>query len=124
MRWYLMVMSKYDEFRGRSGKKELWTFVIYNLVFVGIAIAIDNMAGTTAAGLPYGLFNYLYIMAIIIPGWALTIRRLHDIGKSGWFSLIILIPVIGIIWLLALFFADGDVGGNKYGTNPEIIAHS
>ena len=118
MEWYLHVLKKYDEFRGRASKKELWKFVVYNLVFVGSAIAIDNILGTTAAGLPYGLFNYFYILGVIIPGVAVAIRRLHDVGKSGWFSLIILIPIVGIIWLLVLLCTNGIDGENEYGSNP------
>ena len=123
MRWYLMVMNKYDELRGRASKKELWRFVFYNMIFILAAVAIDNILGTTAAGLPYGIFNYLYILAVIIPGIAVAIRRLHDVGKSGWFSLIILIPVIGLIWLLILFCAEGSEGDNRYGSKPnEMVA--
>jgi len=122
MKWYLNVLKKYDEFRGRASKKELLMFVIYNLAFVGAAILTDNITGTTAAGLPYGLFNFLYILAVIIPGFAVAVRRLHDVGKSGWFSLIILIPIVGIIWLFILLCKKGIDGENKYGFNPEEMA--
>ena len=122
MKWYLLVLKKYDELQGRACQEEFWQFVIYNLAFVGLAIAIDNILGTTAAGLPYGLFNLIYILAVIIPGVSVTIRRLHDIGKSGWFSLIILVPIIGIIWLLILLSTEGLDEDNKYGSNPKNIA--
>ena len=82
----------------------------------------NHITGTTAAGLPYGLFNFLYILAVIIPGLAVAVRRLHDVGKSGWFSLIILIPVVGIIWLFILLCKKGIDGENKYGFNPEEMA--
>ena len=118
MRWYLMAMNKYDELCGRASREELWRFVSYNMIFILAAVAIDNILGTTAAGLPYGIFNYLYILAVIIPGIAVAIRRLHDVGKSGWFSLVILIPVVGLIWLLVLFCREGCDGENKYGSNP------
>jgi len=122
MEWYLCVLKKYDEFNGRACKKEFYMFIIYNLIFVTLAIAIDNLTGTTAAGLPYGLFNYLYILVVIIPVLAVVIRRLHDVGKSGWFLLIILIPIIGIIWLLILLCGEGIKGENKYGLNPNKMA--
>ncbi len=122
MRWYLQVLMKYNELRGRASRKELWQFVFYNMIFILLAIVIDNFAGTTAAGLPYGLFNYIYIMAIIIPGLAVAVRRLHDVGKSGWFSLILLLPFVGLVWLFVLFCADGADGDNKYGSKPQELA--
>ena len=83
---------------------------------------MDNLLGTTAAGLPYGIFNYLYILAVIIPVMAVAIRRLHDVGKSGWFVLIILVPVVGLVWLLTLFCSEGMEGDNRYGSKPEKMA--
>ncbi len=122
MRWYLLALQKYDVIRGRASRKELGKFLFYNLVFILLAIATDNIFGLTAAGLPYGLFNYLYIAAILIPTFAISIRRLHDVGKSGWFSLIVLIPVLGLVWLIILFCAEGVDGDNKYGSNPNLMA--
>jgi uncharacterized membrane protein YhaH (DUF805 family) len=121
MKWYLMAMKKYDTLRGRASRKELWRFTFYNMIFIILAIAIDNMLGTTALGLPYGVFNYLYILTVIIPSVAIVIRRLHDVGVSGWFSLIIVIPAIGLIWLLVLLSKEGYEGENKYGPNPDGI---
>lgn len=122
MKWYLLALKKYDVLRGRASRKELGKFLFYNLVFILLAIATDNILGLTAAGLPYGLFNYVYITAILIPTFAVSIRRLHDVGKSGWFSLIVLVPVLGLIWLIILFCADGVEGDNKYGSNPNTYA--
>ena len=122
MKWYLLAMKKYDELHGRASRRELWRFVFYNLIFIILAIAIDNILGTTAAGLPCGIFNYLYLLLVVIPGIAVSVRRLHDVGKSGWFSLIILIPVIGLIWLLVLFCKEGCEAENKYGSNPDGMA--
>ncbi len=122
MKWYLRGLMKYDELRGRASRTEFWKFAFYNLIFILTAIAVDNIFDTTAAGLPYGLFNFFYILAIIIPCISVVIRRLHDVGRSGWFSLVILIPLIGIIWLVILLCEEGVKETNKYGTNPDLIA--
>lgn len=66
----------------------------------------------------------LYGLAVLIPGLAVTVRRLHDVGKSGWFFFIILIPLVGVIWLLVLFFTDSQYGPNKYGPNPKGIGNT
>ena len=73
--------------------------------------------------LPYGYVNLLYSLVVFIPGLAVAVRRLHDVGKSGWFFLIVLIPLVGAIWLLVLFFTDSQPGMNKYGPNPKGIGN-
>ena len=121
MNWYLQVLKNYAGFSGRARRKEYWMFALFNIIFVIAAMIIDNVIGTTMAGLPYGLFYFLYVLAIFIPGLAVGVRRLHDVGKSGWFMLIALIPIVGGIWLLVLFCTDGVIGQNEYGTNPKEI---
>jgi uncharacterized membrane protein YhaH (DUF805 family) len=119
MKWYLKVLSQYADFNGRARRKEYWMFALFNSIFVVLAIIIDHLLGTTIGELPYGFVYFLYVLAIFIPGLAVTVRRLHDIGKSGWMYLIILIPVIGAIWLLVLLATDGKPGPNTYGQNPK-----
>jgi uncharacterized membrane protein YhaH (DUF805 family) len=82
---------------------------------------LDNVLGLTVGELPYGVFYFLYILAIFIPALAVSVRRLHDIGKSGWMYLIIIIPLIGSIWLLVLAVTDSNSGENKYGPNPKEV---
>ncbi|GEO04179.1 hypothetical protein AAE02nite_18430 [Adhaeribacter aerolatus] len=65
------------------------------------------------------VFSGLYFLSMIIPGLAVTVRRLHDTGKSGWFYFISLIPLIGAIWLFVLMVTDSDFGENQYGLNPK-----
>jgi len=124
MKFYFQVLYKYDVFCGRASREEFNQFLFYNTVFVFSAIATDNILGTTATGLPYGIFNLIYVTAITLPSFALTIRRLHDIGKSGWFFVILLISVVGLVWLIILLFSDGTEGENKYGLNPKEMAIS
>ncbi len=81
MNWYLQVLKKYAEFSGRARRTEYWMFALFNLIFFLAAVVIDNIAGTTIGGLPYGLFYFLYALAVLIPGLAVAVRRLHDVGK-------------------------------------------
>jgi len=119
MNWYLQVLKNYAVFTGRARRKEYWMFVLFNIIFAVLAIILDNILGTTIQGAGYGLFYLLYGLAVLIPGLAVGVRRLHDIGKSGWFLLISLIPIIGAIWLIVLLATAGNAGENKYGADPK-----
>ena len=119
MEWYLKVLKNYATFSGRARRKEYWMFALFNLIFIVAATILDNILGTAIKGVGYGLFYILYALAVLIPGLAVSVRRLHDVGKSGWFLLISLIPIIGAIWLLVLVCTDGQAGENQYGANPK-----
>jgi uncharacterized membrane protein YhaH (DUF805 family) len=119
MNWYLKVLRNYTDFKGRARRKEYWFFMMFNMVFLIVAIIIDNVLGTLPDEFPFGLFYLLYVLAIFIPGLAVTVRRLHDIGKSGWYYFVILIPFIGGIWLLVLLLTDSIPGENQYGLNSK-----
>jgi uncharacterized membrane protein YhaH (DUF805 family) len=122
MNWYLQVLKKYAEFGGRARRKEYWMFALFNIVFFIVAIILDNVLGTTIGVLPYGVFYFLYALAVLLPGLAVGVRRLHDVGKSGWMMLIGLIPLVGAIWLLVLACTDSQAGTNKWGENPKQVA--
>lgn len=129
MKWYLQVLKKYAVFSGRARRTEYWMYTLFCIIFAIAAMIIDNILGTTikfnignvSTGLPYGYIYILYGLAVFIPGLAVSIRRLHDVGKSGWMYLIIFIPIVGAIWLLVLFCTDGVAGENKYGPNPKEV---
>ena len=115
-----MVLKKYAEFNGRSRRKEYWMFVLFNLI---ISIVLASTERVLGIGSEYGtgFLSAIYSLGILIPSIAVGVRRLHDIGKSGWWLLIALIPVIGWIWLIVLLATDGLPGSNEYGTNPKEI---
>ena len=94
-------------------------FILFNIIFAFLAALIDNIVGTASPELGYGLFYIVYGLAVFIPGLAVTVRRLHDVGKSGWMYFIILIPIIGIIWFIILMVKDSEPGSNKWGENPK-----
>jgi uncharacterized membrane protein YhaH (DUF805 family) len=113
MNWYLKVLKQYADFNGRARRQEYWMFVLFNIIFAIVAGALDAALGT------WGAIGGLYGLAMLIPGLAVSVRRLHDTGKSGWMLLIGLIPVIGTIWLIVLLVTDSTSGNNEYGDNPK-----
>jgi uncharacterized membrane protein YhaH (DUF805 family) len=118
MNWYLKVFRQYSDFSGRARRKEYWMFVLFNVLFSFIALIMDNMLGLASPEKGYGIIYGLYILVILIPGFAVSTRRLHDVGKSGWMLLIVFIP-FGALWLLFLLGADGEEGANKWGDSPK-----
>ena len=121
MNWYLKVLKQYADFSGRARRKEYWMFALFNLIFAIVAMILDNILGIAIDGVGYGPLYGLYILAVLIPGLAVAVRRLHDVGKSGWMILIALIPLIGAIWLLVLMVTDSNPGENQYGQNPKEV---
>ena len=120
MDWYLKVLKQYADFNGRARRKEYWMFVLFNVI-ISIVLTFIDLAIGTSTGTGSGMLGSLYSLAVLIPGIAVGVRRLHDIGKSGWMLLVVLIPLIGAIWLIVLFARDGDPGENEYGPNPKEI---
>jgi uncharacterized membrane protein YhaH (DUF805 family) len=114
MNWYLdVIKNKYATFGGRARRKEYWMFFLINIL-VAIALAIIE----AILGLP-GILGGIYALALLIPGIAVTVRRLHDTGRTGWWILIGLVPVIGFIVLLVFMVLDSQPGDNAYGPNPK-----
>lgn len=118
MEWYVKVLKKYADFTGRAQRKEYWMFVAVNFIFSFFAIFIDNMLEIQAEN-GLGLVYALYVLMVLLPGLAVSVRRLHDVGKSGWMLLVYFIPIIGLIWLFFLSIQDGQPGVNVYGPNPK-----
>ena len=122
MNWYLAVLKNYAGFSGRARRKEYWMFALFNVIFAFVLGFIDGfVGGYYDPGIGIGILGGLYSLAVLIPGLAVSVRRLHDVGKSGWMLLIALIPLIGAIWLLVLMVTDSDSGENQYGANPKEI---
>lgn len=120
MNWYLEVLKKYAVFGGRARRKEYWYFFLFNAL-IGIVLAIvDGVTGTLVPGAGIGLLGGLYSLAVFIPGFAVTVRRLHDTGKSGWWLLIFLVPLVGVIVFLVFMVKDSQPGENQYGPNPKV----
>lgn len=122
MKWYLKVLNQYFDFSGRSRRTEYWMYLLFNFIFALIAAILDNMLNMTfAPEIPYGFIYLFYVLAVFIPGLAVSVRRLHDLDKSGWWLLLSLIPIIGAVWLIILHATEGTPGNNRYGANPKIV---
>lgn len=122
MNWFLMALKKYAAFSGRAQRAEYWYFVLfYVLLFIGLSL-IDKATGSFDAETGMGLLGGLLSLALLIPSIAVSVRRLHDTGRSGWWLLIALIPLIGAIVLLVFTVQDSHSGANSYGPNPKISA--
>lgn len=112
MNWYLHVLRNYANFNGRARRKEYWMFTLFNFI-VGLVLSILDMAifGTNILAGLYSLF-------ILIPSIAVTIRRLHDTDRSGWWILLAFVPLIGGIVLL-VFMCLSSTPDNRFGPNPK-----
>ena len=110
---YKLFWSRFAEFSGRSRRKDYWIPILVNFIIIAILACIDGMI----IGMP--ILASLYTLALIIPGLANTIRRFHDIGRSGWAIFFGLIPAVGGIILLIFMAKDSQPGQNQYGPNPK-----
>ena len=121
MDWYLAVLKKYATFTGRARRKEYWYFVLFSLIISVVLAVLDVMLGTHY-GRTGGLLGNIYGLAVLLPSLAVSARRLHDTDRSGWWLLIVLIPLIGAIVLLVFMCQDSKPGTNPYGPNPKEAA--
>jgi uncharacterized membrane protein YhaH (DUF805 family) len=118
--WYLEVLKKYTVFTGRARRKEYWFFVLFNVLILVLLVMVDGLIGTLNEEAGIGLFSGLYSLAVLIPGIAVLVRRLHDIDRTGWWALIGLVPFVGGIVLLVLAALDSTPGENRFGPNPKL----
>ena len=123
MNWYIKVLKQYVDFNGRARRKEYWMFVLFNFIIAFVLGFIDGILGLQigSGAQAIGVLGLIYSLGVFLPGLAVSVRRLHDIGKSGWMVLIAFIPIVGAIWLLVLYCKEGDPGDNQYGPNPKAL---
>ena len=94
MKWYILALKKYATFTGRSQRKEYWMFVLFYLIFYIAAIILDSVTGLTSSPGKSGIITSLFSLAMLVPSLAVTVRRFHDIGKSGWWVVAFMIAYI------------------------------
>ena len=119
MSWYLKVLKEYAVFSGRARRKEYWFFILFNILASGALSIVDVLVGTQNTELGVGLLSGIYALAVLIPSIAVTVRRLHDTERSGWWLLIVLVPIVGGIVLLVFMLIDSQPSANKYGPSPK-----
>ncbi len=106
--YYVDALKKYVDFSGRADRTQFWYFVLWSFI---ISIIISLVSEDLVS---------IYSLLIFLPSIAIGTRRLHDIGKSGWWQLIALIPIVGVIWLIILFAREGEKKENRYGKVPMV----
>jgi len=121
LNWFIAATKKYAVFSGRARRKEYWFFVLFNTLITWGLFIVQILVGFAMKemGLVVGTLVTLYILAMIVPGLAVSSRRLHDIGRSAWWVLLSALPLIGPIIVLTFLVRDSDPLANKYGPNPK-----
>ena len=119
---YTNCFKNYAKFTGRARRMEYWSFILFNFIFAIVALILDIVLGIASPEIGYGPIYGIYALAALIPGIAVLVRRLHDVGRSGWYYFVIFIPLIGAILLLVWLFSDSKPGTNKWGPNPKETA--
>ena len=113
MNWYFEVLKKYAVFDGRAHRTEFWLFFLFSFIislFLGVIVGLVESLW---------FITTLYALAVLIPGLAVSVRRLHDTNRSGWWILTGLVPILGWIALLIFYVEDSRPGANQYGPNPK-----
>ncbi len=113
MNWYLTVLKKYAVFEGRARRTEYWMYTLFTIIaFIVCAIVDFTLFGAPA------VFYYLYALATLLPGLGVTVRRLHDTGRTGWWILLAFVPLLGLV-LLYFLVQDSQEGANEHGAYPK-----
>ena len=111
--WKQVVLERYAQFTGRSRRAEFWWYFLANTIVyivLNILIAVSSI---------FWVLYVIYALGVLIPGIAVGIRRLHDTDKSGWWLLLVLIPIVGLIVLIVFWATDGTRGANDYGMSEK-----
>ena len=117
MSTYVGVWKKYAVFHGRAGRAEYWTFTLINYAIFILLGALGRATESSALG----AIGMIFVAAQIVPGLAVTVRRLHDTDRSGWLILIALIPILGALALLFFMLVRGTQGENRFGPSPDTV---
>lgn len=122
MHYYLSVLKKYAIFSGRAQRAEYWYFALFNTIVSILIMAVDIFVIGIVLGMDSsgaGILSIVYAIAVVLPSLAVTVRRLHDTGHSGWWFFICLVPLAGPIILFVFMVQDSKPGQNQFGPNPK-----
>lgn len=117
--YYITCLKKYATFSGRARRSEYWYFTLFNIIFMILAVILDDLIFGLDNDDSVPLITLIFILAMFLPTIAAIVRRLHDMGKSGSWFFIRFVPLIGQIWLIILLATNGEVGMNEYGEDPK-----
>ena len=116
MQWFLKCLTQYADFTGRARRKEYWMFVLFSLlIYFLVAIVLVALSATESA---INIVIGLLALSLMLPNLAVTIRRLHDTDRSGWWALLSFVPILSLV-ILVFMFLDGTSGGNRFGPDPK-----
>ena len=118
MQSYFLAWKKYAVFSGRATRKEHWMFFLGNIIIILVLAVIEGTAGI-APETEQSVLGALYGLAILIPSYAVAARRMHDTGRSGWWLLLMLVPIAGFL-VIVFLVSDSQPGDNEYGPNPKL----
>lgn len=118
MSWFLLALGRYAQFSGRSRRKEYWFFTLFFVLASIVAMGLDMALGTMDEETGLGVVSGLLSLAALLPSIAVTVRRLHDTGRSGWWMMIFLIPLLGLVGFYFMV-KNGDPGDNQFGPDPK-----
>jgi len=122
MEWATLPLKRYAEFTGRSRRKEYWMFGLLSLGNYIKASVLDRIAGMNGMIFgTYGPITALVALGLLVPSLAVSIRRLHDSDRSGWWLLLGLVPMVGEIIVLVFMVLKGTRGANRFGANPKAV---
>lgn len=122
MEWFIKAFKQYATFSGRAQRSEYWFYTLFYCVFY-LAVNMADFAIVVASNGQVILYlAVIYSLIMLLPTWAVSVRRLHDTNRSGWWILIGLIPLVGAIVLLVFFVQDSQPNANQYGANPKLSA--
>lgn len=117
MNYYFICLSKFADFSGRARRREYWTFVLVNCLIALLLLTLGLTFGEDSPA--SNIMVTIFYLIMLVPSLSVSVRRLHDIGKSGWYMFLSLIPLIGGLILLVWSFMDSEPDENQYGENPK-----
>lgn len=123
--YYLSVLRSYAFFSGRARRSEYWSYALVNFVVIAaiqLLVVVARANGGVIAATPFMILSLIYSLGTFVPSIAVAVRRLHDTGRSGWWLLIGLVPLLGAIVLIVFFVFDSVPGTNRWGSNPKEMA--
>ena len=124
MQWFTLALSRYAVFSGRSQRAEFWFFMLFSTLIQVALMVLDEVMGWVflVDGIENGVTSTIALLALLLPTLSVGARRLHDIGKSGWWQLLMFLPVVGFLVLVFFWVRDGQAGQNLYGNNPKLAS--
>ncbi|AXJ00478.1 Uncharacterized membrane protein YhaH, DUF805 family [Cyclonatronum proteinivorum] len=117
MKWYFKALNRYTDFSGRSRRREFWLFWLFNVLIFFVITSLGTWFGVETDEVFF--YGTLYNFAVLVPSLAVTVRRMHDSNRSGWWILVIILPAFGLFALLYFLLVDGTPGDNYYGPDPK-----